>query len=81
MSETVYILNGARTPYMRAGTDFKDVSAADLPVVETGSPDDAASRHSSSGGCAAGGSPVAGCLLPLLLMLAGLVLRRHARAA
>jgi len=59
----------------------QDVSAADLPVVETGSPDDAASRHSSSGGCAAGGSPVAGCLLPLLLMLAGLVLRRHARAA
>ncbi len=30
MSETVYVLNGARTPYMRAGTDFKDVSAADL---------------------------------------------------
>jgi acetyl-CoA acetyltransferase family protein len=30
LSETVYILNGARTPYMRAGTDFKDVSASDL---------------------------------------------------
>ena len=30
MSETVYILNGARTPYMRAGTDFKAVSASDL---------------------------------------------------
>jgi acetyl-CoA acetyltransferase family protein len=30
VSETVYILNGARTPYMKAGSDFKDVSAADL---------------------------------------------------
>jgi acetyl-CoA acyltransferase len=30
LSDTVYILNGARTPYTRAGTDFKDVSAADL---------------------------------------------------
>jgi acetyl-CoA acetyltransferase family protein len=30
VSQTVYILNGARTPYLRAGTDFKDVPAADL---------------------------------------------------
>ena len=30
MSETVYIVNGARTPYIKAGSDFKDVSAADL---------------------------------------------------
>jgi acetyl-CoA acyltransferase len=30
VNETVYILDGARTPFARAGTDFKDVSAADL---------------------------------------------------
>jgi acetyl-CoA acyltransferase len=30
LSNTVYILNGARTPFVKAGTDFKDVPAADL---------------------------------------------------
>ena len=30
MKSAVYIVNGARTPYLKAGTDFKDVSAADL---------------------------------------------------
>ncbi len=30
MSDVVYILNGARTPYMKAGTDFKNVPATDL---------------------------------------------------
>ncbi len=30
MSRTAFVIHGARTPYVRAGTDFKDVSAADL---------------------------------------------------
>ncbi len=30
MSRAAYILNGARTPYAKAGTDFKDVPATDL---------------------------------------------------
>ncbi len=30
MKNGVYILNGARTPYLKAGTEFRDVSATDL---------------------------------------------------
>ncbi len=30
MSRTAFVIHGARTPYMRSGTDFRDVSAADL---------------------------------------------------
>ncbi|MFI5182041.1 MAG: thiolase family protein [Thermoanaerobaculia bacterium] len=30
MSRTAFVIHGARTPYMRAGTDFKDVGAVDL---------------------------------------------------